>query len=391
MDIAVIGAGNRARKYLSCLPDGVRVRCMVEPEELRLHQASDRCGVPPEGRFSSTEEFFAAPCSGVEAAVIAVPDLLHVPIALQCVRKGLHVLLEKPVAPDAAQYELLMREAAAVGVHVGVCLEMRFHPYFKRLRELALGLGPLVSIEHTEHIGPDRMAHTFVRGLWSRKEDSGPIFLSKCSHDADFIFWLTGARSFKVLESRGALTRFCRAGAPDGAAGRCLGCPVDASCRYSAVDLYSRRGAWTSGFDVPEGRTLEDVIDAELRNGRYGRCVYACDNDVNDVQTVTALLDDSIRLTMSLEGTSLQEGRSTVIKGREGTVEAAFGKLSLRGSGGALQLEEDYSHLAGAPLHAGADRELVADFFRAVSEGRGPSASLESAYLGHMFCYEAEN
>ena len=52
IDIAVIGVGNRSRKYLQCLPEGVRVAYLVEPEPLRLEQAASRYGVPSSCCFS---------------------------------------------------------------------------------------------------------------------------------------------------------------------------------------------------------------------------------------------------------------------------------------------------------------------------------------------------
>ena len=80
-------------------------------------------------------------------------------------------------------------------------------------------------------------------------------------------------------------------------------CAAWTDCPYSAVKLYRDRKAWVAGFDVPEGKTLEEVIEEELKTGRYGRCVYHCDNDVNDLQKV------QIRM-MSLNGTK----RNTIRK-----------------------------------------------------------------------------
>ncbi|MBP5381811.1 MAG: Gfo/Idh/MocA family oxidoreductase [Bacteroidales bacterium] len=389
MNVAVLGVGNRARKYLSCLPEGVMVCCLVEPEEIRLRQAAARFGVPPEACFSSAGEFFAAPLPQIDAAIVAAPDRLHVPLSLGCVERGWHVLLEKPVAEDESGYRLLMEAAGKAGVHVGVCLEMRLHPYFKRIRELSVRLGRIVSIDHTEHIGPDRMAHTFVRGLWSQSEVSGPIFLSKCCHDADFLLWLTGSHGVGEVKSSGSLTLFRSDRAPLGAAERCIDCRLERRCPYSAVDLYSRRGEWVSGFDVPEGHTLAEVIGRELKTGRYGRCVYHCDNDVFDTQLVTATLDGGLHLTMRLEGTSEREGRSTRIVGANGVLEADGGRIKLILNDLSNPVEEDYSALNDAPLHAGADAALVRDFFESIAVGREPSASLRSAFPGHLLCYKA--
>ena len=390
MDIAVLGVGNRARKYLSCLPEDIRVSCLVEPEEIRLRQAAARHNVPAENCYSNPEDFFAHPHDNIQAVIVAAPDGLHVPLALSCVERGWHVLLEKPAATSDLQYRRLLEASDKAGVHVGVCLELRLHPFFRRIRELAAQLGPISRIDHEEHIGPDRMSHTFVRGLWSQKAATGPIFLSKCCHDADFLMWLAGKGTADEVHSRGAITLFKSSCAPEGAAERCIDCPLERSCRYSAVDLYRRRGAWTSGFDVPEGCTLADVIEDELRNGRYGRCVYHCDNDVYDTQTVTAVLDGGLRVNMHLEGTSMQEGRVTQIIGERGMLLAESGRVSLLLDGSIVaQEEDDFSALNDAPLHAGSDAALLRDFFESIACGREPVASLRSAYPGHQLCFLA--
>ena len=468
MNIAVIGAGNRARKYLGCLPEGVYVRCLVEPDPLRLRQTAAHYGVPSDGCFSSADDFFAASSlrsnhvmadsaaeasgcktalrcapgpsrtsgspipltwprvatgfaptassaasasdtpasgSGIDAVIIAAPDRLHVPLALQCVERGWPVLLEKPAASSESAYRSLIAASERKGVPVALCLEMRFHPFFRRIKELTATLGQLREIDHTEHIGPDRMAHTFVRGLWSRRADSGPIFLSKCCHDADFIFWITGAQLDGPVRSRGERAKFRAAGAPEGAAHRCVDCPLSANCPYSAVSLYLERGEWIDGFDVPEGDTLEQVIRRELASGRYGRCVYHCDNNVYDTQEISATLTtpslpgvsssslpgvsgQSIALTMRLDGTSLEEGRTTIIKGDAGTLTADAGRIHIDYADGRV-LDEDFSALRSAPLHAGADEALVRDFFAALSAGRAPAATLSSSFAAHRLCFLA--
>ena len=398
MNIAVLGAGNRARKYLSCLPKGVKVRCLVEPDPLRLELASRMCGVPENGRYASSEAFFASAHPSIKAVIVAAPDRLHVPLALLSISRGWHVLLEKPAAPSEAEYQMLMDAAAEAKVHVGVCLEMRFHPYFRRIRDLIAGgaIGDVTSVEHVEHIGPDRMAHTFVRGLWSRKQDAGPIFLSKCCHDADFLLWLVGGKVEEV-SSEGRIGKFHAPAVRPmpvelGQAGnpplRCIDCSLE-GCWYSAVHLYRDRKEWVSGFDVPDGSTLDEVIERELREGRYGRCVYHCDNNVYDNQGVTARLSNGIVLNMALEGITTHEGRMMVFHGTEGTLHADGGRITVTRSGGS-SFQEDYSDLAAQPLHAGADRLLVEDFFQAIAEGREPMATLASAFEGHRLCYLAD-
>ena len=138
-----------------------------------------------------------------------------------------------------------------------------------------------------------------------------------------------------------------------------------------------------AGFDVPEGRTLEDVIEEELKTGRYGRCVYRCDNDVNDLQEVRIRLDNGILLRMQLEGVSLEEGRRTIIRGLDGILRAQGVTLEVNGR------TEDFSALADAPLHAGADRLLVEDFIESLRSGRPTAAPLSSTREAHRICFLA--
>ena len=381
LKIAFIGVGNRAGKYLSCLPADAKVAFLVDPDPVRLSQAAANYGVPASACFQDAETFFSAH-RDVDGVIITTPDRLHHGQAMDAIRAGYPVLLEKPAAASQEEFDDLLEESERTGVPVSVCLVMRYHPYFRRIKEIVESgeIGRIVSIDHTESIGPDRMGHTFVRGLWSRKDLSGPIFLSKCSHDVDFLLWLAGGRALDV-SSEGGLTVFHAGHAPAGAAKRCLDCSLD--CPYSAVKLYRDRHAWVAGFDAPEGRTLEEVIEEELQTGRYGRCVYHCDNDVNDRQDVQIRLDNGVLLRMHLDGVSPEEGRRTIIQGTDGILRAQGPILEVNGR------KEDYSAMMDLPLHAGADRLLVEDFIESLRTGRPTAAPLSTTREAHRICFLA--
>lgn len=381
LNVAFIGVGNRAGKYLSCLPADVKVAFLIDPNPVRLSQAAARYGVPASACFPDAESFFSSRRE-VDGAIITTPDRLHHQQATAAIRAGYPVLLEKPAAASQEEFDDLLEESERTVVPVSVCLVMRYYPFCRRIKEIVESgeIGRILSIDHTEAIGPDRMGHTFVRGLWSRKDLSGPIFLSKCSHDVDFLLWLTGGRALDVSSECG-LTEFHAGKAPAGAAERCLDCPLE--CPYSAVNLYRNRRAWVAGFDVPEGRTLEEVIEEELKTGRYGRCVYHCDNDVNDRQDVQVRLDNGILLRIHLDGVSLEEGRQTVIQGTEGVLRAQGALLEVNGR------TEDFSALTHLPLHAGADRLLVEDFIESLRTGRPTSTLLSTTREAHRICFLA--
>lgn len=382
ISLAVIGIGNRAGKYMSCLGGDARVSALVEPDRLRLERAAQKYAVSR--CFRTPEEFFASG-EKVDGVIIAVPDQLHYPIAMEAVKRGMHVLVEKPAVTNQAHYESLLKASAEAGVPIGVCLVMRYHPYYNRIKELVEGgaIGQILGITHTEHIGPDRMGHTFVRGGWARKEVTGPIFLSKCSHDVDFILSLCGPGAKAItVKSEGSIELFKADMAPEGSTERCIGCPVK-DCRYNAVNLYRERREWIAGFDVPPGKSLDQVIESVLGESPFGRCVYRCQNNVYDTQTVETELANGIKFSLSLEGTSSLEGRETVIKGTKGKLRAMGGIIEC-GS-----IREDYSALENAPLHAGADKALVEDFIHSIRTGTPMKASLADAAEAHRICFLA--
>lgn len=385
ISLTVIGLGNRAGKYLSCLGGKARVECLVEPDAFRLNRAAELYGVPQSHCFRSAYDFFTSGIK-VDGVIIAVPDQIHYPIAIEAVKRGFHVLVEKPAVTTQADYESLLQASSQANAPIGVCLVMRYHPYYKRIKELVEGgaIGQIERITHTEHIGPDRMGHTFVRGGWARKENTGPIFLSKCSHDVDFILSLCGpgAKATKV-QSEGSIELFKRSQAPAESTERCINCPVK-DCRYNAVNLYRERKEWIAGFDVPPDITMDEVIENVLTESQFGRCAYRCQNDVYDTQKVNVELENGIRLSLSLEGTSAKEGRETIIRGTKGVLKADGGIITC----GAIR--EDYSHLESAPLHGGADKALVEDFLRSIETGTLMKASLADAAEAHRICFLAE-
>ena len=146
-------------------------------------------------------------------------------------------------------------------------------------------------------------AHSFVRGHWRRQDTSAPMLLAKSCHDVDWLVHLFGRPPARV-SSFGSLSHFRPEERPATAADRCVDCPLEPSCPYSAPRLYlGCLGDADSEFwplsAVTQGRTEEEVLRA-LRTGPYGRCVYACDNDVVDHQEVAMEFDDGATCSFTM-------------------------------------------------------------------------------------------
>ena len=311
--VAVLGMGYRGGVYAQWAlehPGDLRVAAIAEPDPALRARWAEKLGLPPEAVFADWRQALDAP--GLEAAIVALPDRLHFPAAQAALARRLHLLLEKPVGAtweECVGLDAAVRESGRL-VQVGHIL--RFTPYYGKIAALIQGgtLGRLVSIRHLEPVGYRKAAHAFCRGPFGHTAKTTPMIVQKCSHDFDLFAWWVGKRCVSA-QSFGGLSHFRPACAPTGAAARCVDCPaaVERACPYSAVKLLRE------GHDLRYA--LHDAtpagIEAELRDGPYGRCVYAGGNDAVDHQIVTLLFEGGVTAQHCMESYTWGRDRQTHI------------------------------------------------------------------------------
>ena len=394
VSIVAIGAGNRTNKYLEYVkqhPDRVRLVGVVELNDIRRQSVAERFGLEPSQCYADYHDFFRNPVQ-TDAVMVCTPENMHFEPTMLAIEAGYHVLLEKPIAQTLDECLAIGEAARKKGVLVSVCHVLRYHPYFMKIKELVDSgeLGHIISINHRTSVGVDRAAHGFVRGIWRSERLSNPMLMSKCCHDIDFLLWLTKTPCRK-LTSFGSLRWFKAKNAPEGSAKRCINCKVEGTCPFSAVDLYQVRRDWIANFDVPEGKTIDDVIEDQLREGLYGRCVYHCDNDVVDHQIVSMEMESEVTVNFSMDIFTLKDCRETHISLTKGEIDGDENRLRVRRFRGAEELVYDFSGLAHQPFHAGADLAIIADFIDAIRTGRHDLVtSIERSVESHRICFEAE-
>ena len=292
ISIAVIGAGSRGTTYARIAARAgmpARVVAVAEPRADYRRRLADELGVDASRQFNDWREMASQPRLA-DAVVIATHDREHAAPALAFADQGYHVLLEKPMATTEDECRQIVQAARRSGVLLAVCHVMRYTPYTRALKDLLDSgqLGEIVSIRRLEPVGWWHYAHSFVRGNWRNEAESSPMLLAKACHDIDWIRYMTGRRCARV-SSFGSLTYFRTENKPVGAGDRCVTCPVERDCAYSALRFYMDRlergdTGWPLDVLVPFP-DRESVLHA-LSVGPYGRCVYSSDNDVVDHQVV---------------------------------------------------------------------------------------------------------
>ncbi|MEO8304539.1 MAG: Gfo/Idh/MocA family oxidoreductase [Betaproteobacteria bacterium] len=108
----------------------LEIRAIASRDEARARRTADGLGIPK--AYGSYDALLADP--EIEAIYNPLPNHLHVPLTLQAVAAGKHVLCEKPIALTA--HEALELRAAAGKVLIAEAFMVRFHPQWLRAREL---------------------------------------------------------------------------------------------------------------------------------------------------------------------------------------------------------------------------------------------------------------
>ena len=131
LNFAIIGCGLVGRKRLAGLGENkLAVACDVD-----LSRAEAMIKSAAGGRAtSSIDDALAEP--GVDAVIIATVNASLAEISLAALRAGKHALIEKPVALNASQIEPLIREAESRKLVTRVGYNHRYHPAFRKAREI---------------------------------------------------------------------------------------------------------------------------------------------------------------------------------------------------------------------------------------------------------------
>jgi len=174
--IAVAGAGTIGLAHIGVLQASARcaLAAIVDPAPAPpVSEMAAAAGVPV---FSSLDEMLRV--APPEAVLLATPNALHVPQALQCIAAGLAVLLEKPIASTVAEAERLVAAADAAGARLLIGHHRAHSPIMARARELvdSGALGRLVAVTGSAtFFKPDRY---FADAPWRREAGGGPILLN---------------------------------------------------------------------------------------------------------------------------------------------------------------------------------------------------------------------
>ena len=329
LNVILIGAGNRGEAYTNIMAreqDKFKVIAVAEPIKSRRENIKEKHQIPEEMCFEDWKPLLALG-KIADVAIIATMDKLHLEPTLEAISCGYDILLEKPVSPDPYECQRIADSAEEKGVNIVVCHVLRYSPVYIAVKKLIEEgkIGRIISINHEECVGNVHQSHSFVRGNWGNSGRTSCMLLQKSCHDMDILQWLIGKKCKKV-QSFGNLTYFRKENAPADAPEYCIqGCPKGETCPYNAIKLYldDKENDWFRSTCTREANPTDDMVEHALRTTQYGKCVFKCDNDVVDHQTVNMLFEDDITVTFTMNAFN-KGGRFIHIMGTKGEVRASL-------------------------------------------------------------------
>lgn len=407
--VSIIGCGARGGiaygEYIHQLKNEYQIVSLCDVNADRLNTFGEMFGVPKEDRFASEEEFWKKKRS--DLLLVCTLDRLHVPMAEKGLKLGYDLLLEKPISDNPSDLRELLAVANESGRKVVVCHVLRYTAMMRKIKSLldAGAIGRLVSVDHTENVVFWHEAHSYVRGNWHSKEETTSMIMAKCCHDLDLLQYFIGSRC-KSVASMGDLRYFKRENAPEGCADRCAQCKYEDTCVYSAKRIYIEQwknvGCPENEFPfnliTDEYPTTEKALEKSVKESRYGKCVFKCDNDVVDNQTTIMQFENGVTATLKMEAFVKYGGRNIRFFGTEGELELCEDRniLTLKkyfGEDTVWKISELTDDLGGqgTGAHGGGDHRMIDNLYSILTTpSQSPETSLEKSLESHYMAIAAE-
>jgi predicted dehydrogenase len=168
----VLGVGSLGFHHARILRDvpGGALAGIYDDDPWRLETVASELGVRA---FRSRDELLES----VDAAVVAVPTTVHAPVALAAIDAGVHLLIEKPIAPTLEEAERIVEAARARGVTVATGHVERFNGALRACEPY---------LEDPRFVESHRLAPFNPRGT------DVAVVLDLMIHDIDLVLGLVG-------------------------------------------------------------------------------------------------------------------------------------------------------------------------------------------------------
>lgn len=196
LQLGVIGLGNMGSEHCRMVVSGkapeIELCCVADLRQERREWAKKTLPENVKVYASGQELIDAADC---DAVIIAVPHYDHPVLAEAALKRGLHVLCEKPVAVYTAQVPPVLAAAKESGKTFALMFNQRTNCVYRKMKEI-LDSGELGEMKRMSWTITDwyRSQAYYDSGSWRATWDGegGGVLLNQCPHQLDLLQWICG-------------------------------------------------------------------------------------------------------------------------------------------------------------------------------------------------------
>ncbi|MDF2566636.1 MAG: oxidoreductase domain protein [Oscillospiraceae bacterium] len=194
--LGIIGVGNMGTGHLSNIMSGKCPEIVatavadINPERLRLVEESYNENIT---QFDSAEEMLDSGL--IDAVLVCTPHYSHPQYAMECFKRNLHVMVEKPAGVYTKQVREMNEMAKKSDVVFGMMFNQRTDHIYRKMREI-VSSGILGQIRRTNWIITNwyRSQAYYNSGDWRAtwSGEGGGVLLNQCPHNLDLWQWICG-------------------------------------------------------------------------------------------------------------------------------------------------------------------------------------------------------
>ena len=193
--LGIIGIGNMGTKHAKNIVAGkcpeIELCAAADVKDERLDVIREIC--PTASLYRTAEELIDT--AEIDAVLVAVPHYDHPTLAIRAMKRGLHVMIEKPAGVYTEQVLEMNRVADETGVVFGIMMNQRTNCLYRKMREIVRS-GELGNIRRTNWIITDwyRPQAYYDSGDWRAtwSGEGGGVLLNQCPHNLDLWQWICG-------------------------------------------------------------------------------------------------------------------------------------------------------------------------------------------------------
>ncbi len=270
--VAIIGAGQVAARHAAAYATHPGA-AVVAVADTNIERAAELARAHDALSFGSWDELLAA--GGVDAASVCVPHDLHLPVTVAAAERGIHLLMEKPIANTLEEADEMIEAVERAGVTMMIGFVHRFRTEVLAAKQLItegrLG-GVATAIDKFCSLGGPHPP----RWVWQKAQAGGGVLMYGGIHAVDRLLWLLET---EVLAVHARCHNYAGYGDVEDGLVAMLELANGATVvLFENSPPYGRPGGWSTALFGPDGALRVRTGEyAELTSGRGSFTLWSQD------------------------------------------------------------------------------------------------------------------